>query len=106
MPKVNLTIDQGATFSSSVELSDEQGNPVNTAVYTARGQLRKHYQSNTSTSFTTALSNNTITISLTSTQTANIVAGRYVYDVEIIDASNNVIRLLEGIVTVTPEVTK
>jgi len=38
--------------------------------------------------------------------TANVVAGRYVYDVELVDSGNVATRLIEGIVTVTPQVTR
>ena len=106
MAKINLVIDQGSTFTQVISLTGSDDIAVNTDVYTARGQIRKHYLSNTSVSFTTALANGDFTLSLTSTQTANIVAGRYVYDVELIDSSNNVTRLMEGIVTITPEVSK
>jgi hypothetical protein len=106
MAKINLVIDQGTTFSQVISLTDADDLPLDTDVYSARGQIRKHYLSNTSVSFTTTLANGDLTLSLTSTQTANIVAGRYVYDVELIDAANNVTRLMEGIVTVTPEVSK
>lgn len=106
MSKVNIIIDQGTSFSTTVELTDAQDQPVNTAIYTARGQIRKHFESNSSTAFTTSFLQNELTISLTANQTSNLVAGRHVYDVELVDNSNNVIRLLEGVVTVTPEVTK
>jgi tricorn protease-like protein len=106
MAKINLVIDQGSTFTQVISLTGSDDIAVNTDVYTARGQIRKHYLSNTSVSFTTILANGDLTLSLTSIQTANIVAGRYVYDVELIDSSNNVTRLMEGIVTITPEVSK
>lgn len=106
MAKINLVLNQGTTFTQVVSLTDSADAAVNTDVYTARGQIRKHYLSNTSVSFTTQLANGDLTLSLTPTQTANIVAGRYVYDVELVDSSNNVTRLFEGIITVTPEVTK
>ena len=57
-------------------------------------------------SFSTSLSNGSLVISLTANQTANMVAGRYVYDIELIDPANTVVRILEGIVTLTPEVTR
>jgi len=48
-----------------------------------------------------------ITISLSDAQTANLKPGRYVYDVELVaNADSTVERLIEGIVTVYPEVTK
>jgi hypothetical protein len=45
-------------------------------------------------------------MSLTSANTANISAGRYVYDVIIKNSSNNITRVLEGIVNIVPQVTK
>ncbi len=104
--KANITIDQGTTFSSGIDLLDGNDEPVNVTSYTARGQIRKHYSSSNSVSFTTTLSNGSLVISLTANQTANMVAGRYVYDIELVDPSNTVLRILEGIVTVTPEVTR
>ena len=104
--KANITIDQGTTFSSGIDLLDDNDEPVDVSNYTARGQIRKHYSSSNSVSFTTTLSNGSLIISLTASQTANIVAGRYVYDLELVDPSNTVLRILEGIVTVTPEVTR
>jgi hypothetical protein len=47
-----------------------------------------------------------ITLSLTANQTGNIVAGRYVYDVELTDAANSITRIVEGIVTINPQVTR
>ena len=104
--KANITIDQGSTFSSGIDLLDDNDEPVDVSNYTARGQIRKHYSSSNAVSFTTTLSNGSLVISLTATQTAAMTAGRYVYDLELVDPANTVMRILEGIVTVTPEVTR
>lgn len=103
----NIVIDQGTTFSLVMLVSNEDGTIKNLSDYTARGQLRKSYYTNTYTSFTTskADADGEITISLTSTQTSALKAGRYVYDIEI-ESSEETLRVLEGIVTVTPEVTR
>ena len=50
--------------------------------------------------------NGQITLKLSRTQTANLASGRYVYDVEVTDGSDTRSRLVEGIVTVTPQVTR
>lgn len=104
--KANLVVDQGTTFASSIELLDQNDEAVDVTGYSARGQIRKHFSSTNSVSFTTGLSNGSLVISLTANQTANIISGRYVYDVELVDSTGTVIRILEGIVTVTPEVTR
>jgi hypothetical protein len=104
--KANLVIDQGTTFASSIEVLDENDDAVDLQNYVARGQMRKTYSSSNAVNFTTTTNTGMLVISLTAAQTANIVAGRYVYDVELVDTQNTVVRILEGIVTITPEVTK
>ena len=47
-----------------------------------------------------------ITISLTDTQTAALESGRYVYDLVITDASGSKTRVVEGIATVSPSVSR
>jgi len=74
--------------------------------HTAAAQMRRYYKANTAVTFSTAISNNQITLNLTAFQTANVDAGVYFYDVEIDDGSNTVTRVLQGSVSVTPEVTK
>ena len=105
--KVNLVVDQGTTFVSQITFNNEEGNTINFSTYTGAGQIRKHYSSSNSTSFSVSLSaNGVITLQLTANQTSNLVAGRYVYDLEVTDSSNQISRLIEGIVTVTPNVTR
>ncbi len=106
--KANIIIDQGTTFSTSINLTDDNGDAIDLTGYTGRAQMRKHYTSSNSQSFTVSLqsSNGIVTLSLTETQTANLTAGRYVYDVEIVSGANVVSRIVEGFVTVTPEVTR
>jgi hypothetical protein len=47
--KANILIDQGADFSTSITVTDDDGSTTNLAGYTASGQIRKHYTSATST---------------------------------------------------------
>ena len=103
----NIVIDQGTTFSVDVTAKDNTGSAKNLTGYTATAQLRKSYYSTTSTSFTTAQVDATgvITLSLNASETGNLKAGRYVYDCEAASGSDT-IRVVEGIVTVTPQVTK
>ena len=71
--------------------------------------MRKHYDSTAFTAFTGTVSNanlGLITISLTASQTNALVAGRYVYDVEITSGAGVITRVLEGQLEVTPGVTR
>lgn len=105
--KANLVIDQGATFSTDLTLTDENGDMLILSGYTANSQLRKWYTSSNAVSFSTSINvdSGVISLSLTDSQTSDLTAGRYVYDVEISDGSS-VSRVVEGIITVTPNVTR
>lgn len=106
--KANLTIDQGATFSTSVTLTDDEDNPVDLTNYTGAAQIRKHYTSSTYTPFAVTLGGNTgsIILSLSATASGNLVAGRYVYDCEVTANTGVVSRVVEGLITVNPQVTR
>jgi hypothetical protein len=104
--KANITIDQGTTFNTSVALTDSYGNPLDLSAYTANSQIRKWYTSSTAVDFTVTLSHGNISLSLNSDSTALLTPGRYVYDVLLTDSQNSVTRVVEGVVTVTPRVSK
>ena len=107
--KANLVVDQGTTFSTTLTLTDDYGDPLILSGFTVSSQLRKWYTSSNSVAFATAsnTSTGTITLSLSSNQTSSLVAGRYVYDVELTETSSDAVsRIVEGIVTVTPQVTR
>jgi hypothetical protein len=66
-------------------------------------------QSTTATTFTSTFETprtGQITISLTDTQTAALEDGRYVYDLVITDSSGSKTRVVEGIATVNPSVSR
>ena len=105
--KGNIVIDQGTDFSTIIDVTDEDGNYVDLTGFTGASQMRKHYTSPTAYAFTvTVSSQGTVTLSMNSATTNSITAGRYVYDCELRDSSNTVSRIVEGIVTVTPGVTR
>jgi hypothetical protein len=104
-----ITIEQGATFSSTVTVEDVYGTAVNLTNHTASSMMRKSYHSTTAITITanvTGTSNGEITLSITAANTANITAGRYVYDLIIRDNANTTTRVVEGIATVLPSVTR
>lgn len=106
---VNFALDQGSDFEAQIQAKDSLGAVRNLSGYTFRGQLRKNYQATTKTDFTVTVEDATVglfRISLTAVQTAALKDGRYVFDIEIVDPSSKVTRILEGIITVYPEVTR
>lgn len=105
--KANIVIDQGTDFSTSITVTDDNGDTVDLSTYTGAAQMRKHYTSSNSTAFTVTTSGaGVVTLSMNSAISSNLTPGRYVYDCELTDSSNTVSRLVEGIVTVTPQVTR
>ena len=105
----NIFIDQGATFTTTVTVTDANGDAVNLSGYSVAAQIRKSHLSSTSTAFTASISNASageITISLTDSQTTSLESGRYVYDVLITASGGTKTRVVEGQVTVNPSVTR
>ena len=106
---VELTIEQGANYSTTVTVNDSNGSPTNLTNYTAAAQLRKSYYSTTATAFTVTVTNaaaGQITMSITSANTANLTPGRYVYDLLITSPTSVKSRVIEGIATILPSVTR
>jgi hypothetical protein len=108
---VELYIDQGATFTNIINLSDDLTNAnINIAGYIVRSQMRRsYYSANVSANIICTISNavnGEVTMSLDANTTANIKAGRYLFDVEMVDRLGTISRVLEGIITVTPEITR
>ena len=108
----NLIIDQGASFSTDVTVKDANGNAFNLTGYTSEAKLAKGYSSTrTRTTITSTISSDPtsgiVSLSLTPTQTNSLDAPeRYVYDVEITQTSSgNVTRVIEGLISVRPNVT-
>lgn len=111
----DLVIEQGSTYSQSVQW--KTGSPaaaVNLTNYTARMQLRSSVTASTAAlSLTTengrisiTANTGTVTLSISATDTAALTAGRYVYDLELVSSGGQVTRLMEGVVTVSAEVTR
>lgn len=108
----NFNIDQGSRFSTTINIETTSAGLFELDSYKARGKIRKSYKCSSYTSFSCAISNNspnqdTITITLSSRQTKALKPGRYVYDVEIFDdATDDVIRIVEGQAEILPSVTQ
>ena len=106
----NLYIDQGSTFSTTVYVKNDDETAFDLLGHTAAGQIRKSYSTSTKLDFTLEIADpaslGQINASLTATQTATLEEGRYVYDIEVTSSTGTVTRVLEGIITVSPQVTR
>jgi len=105
----NFTLEQGSTFSRVITVQQNNA-AMDLSGYSARSQMRSTHDSGTiALSFTASITNDSagqITLSASATTTASIEEGIYVYDLEIESAGGVVTRLMQGQITVTPEVTR
>jgi len=107
---IELDIDQGADFSFDFTVTDADGSPTDVTDYTFVGSIRK----STYSLYETAAFDITIVdpflglvaVGLSANNTAVIKAGRYMFDVKQTDPNNIITRIVEGIVTVNPQVTR
>jgi hypothetical protein len=105
----NLYVDAGSTYSNIITVAGSTGSPLNLTGYTVASQMRKSYQSSTYYSFVATIyiaTQGKIRLQLTDEQSESIPPGRYIYDVEITSSTGATTRVVEGIVTVTPQITK
>lgn len=108
--QVELFCDQGTDFSYALDLSNDDNTPINLTGYTFTSSIRKSYYSSGVTANLTvtviSAAGGNVQISMNAATTANIKAGRYLYDVKMINGSSVTSRVIEGIITVYPQITK
>jgi hypothetical protein len=103
--KANINIDQGSSFNTIISLTDNYGNALDLTNYTGSASIRTSYAAINSTSFSVALANGQVSLSLNANTTAALTRSRYLYDVILTDTNGNVTRVLEGVIYVDPAVT-
>ena len=105
----NFILEQGATFTRTLTVK-ENNSAMNLTGYSGAAKMRSTHDSSTVVgTFTCTISNasgGVITMQMTNSTTAAIEEGVYVYDIEITSGAGTVTRLMEGNVTVNPEVTR
>ncbi len=112
-----ITIEQGATYSKTFTWKDSSGVAKPLTDCTLRMMIRRDFEdaapllSLTSNppaglSIVGAPANGQFRIDITAVQTAAMVFSEAKYDLEVQDAVGTVVRLLEGTITLSREVTK
>lgn len=109
----DLFIEQGAEFNQRFIWKDGTGAPVNLSGYTARMQIRPALSSDTvllsltteNNRITLGGSAGTIDLTIGATATAALTRGG-VYDLELVQTADDVVRFAQGAVTVSKEVTR
>ena len=111
--KYNMVCPQGSTFNQELTYSIDSV-PVNLTGYSARMKVKEKYSSATSKldlntsngKITLGGITGTIIINVSASETEDVPAKEYVYDLELVSSGNVVTRLIEGKFIVTPEVTR
>lgn len=108
----NLIINQNTDFDQVFTLESNSTNSVlDLTDYTFKSEMRKHPTATTgittfSASIYGAATNGQVNLGLTTTQTASLKEGRYVYDVVMTDINGKMSRVIEGMVLVRAGATK
>jgi hypothetical protein len=105
----NLYVDAGADYSNIITVTASSGQPLDLTGYSVASQMRKSYQSSTAYAFTASIynaSSGKVRLQLSSSTSESIPAGRWLYDVEITSSSGSKTRVVEGIVTINPQITQ
>lgn len=106
-----LNIDQGTTFSATLDLKNDDGTPINVANNAFTCQIRKSYYSSSAAANVTVNTldeaNGHVQLTLGAFETANIRAGRYLFDLKMTNSvTATTLRIIEGIISVNPQVTR
>jgi hypothetical protein len=113
--RYNIEIEQGATFQRSMTLDEynadtSQMEDLDLTGYTFAGKIRDEKEDTSAMiSFTIVITNaltGAIQVSLTAAQTSTLTAGTAYYDIEMTRDSGEIIRLLEGVVNISREITR
>lgn len=106
-----LYIDQGTTFNNVIYLTNDITNDtVNLVSTSVTSQMRRSYYasapSGNITCTITDAPNGEITMTMSASNTANLKTGKHLFDVNLVYASGEKTRILEGMIVVTPQVTR
>ena len=102
-----ITVEQGADFSTKINVNTGAGVGQNLTSYSASAPV--NFTTESPIDFTVSITeaaNGEITMAMSSANTANLTPGRYVYDLVMTSPSNIKTRVVEGIATVLPSVTR
>lgn len=103
-----LYLDQGSDFTANIDILQDDGTPFDLTGANVIAQMRRSYYSVSGYSFRANVANvqtGVVTLSLPGDTSANIRAGRYVFDILVAQYNSNT-RVLEGTVVVYPQVSR
>ena len=111
----HFIIEQGATFGQTLTLKDSSDTLINLTGYTSAEMDLRETPESSSEVITLTTANNrislggsagTVTLSISAADTANLTAGDGVFDLEVVDGSSRVFRILEGTYTIRRNISR
>ena len=115
----DITIEQGATFLMKFNIKDSENLAVDVTGWVGRGSLKVNAKDVTSVAdfvvdTTSDPTNGEVLVSMTATETDSIPTtggkyssvSRYQYDIELEDTDGIVYRLVNGVASVSPSITR
>lgn len=104
VPSVNITIEQGADFTATFTIANNDSSVYNLYSSTAVARLRKHHSSTKSYDFTTTITIATgkVRLDMSDDVTSTLEPGRYYYDILLTNTSSGLkTRVIEGMAMVS-----
>jgi len=105
----NFYIDTGSVFGAVITVVGSDGLPLNLSGFTTLAYIRKSYISHTHIDFHAEVYSTTggqVRLSLSAADTASIKPGRYMYDVYVTSPFGESLRVSEGVIIFTPQITQ
>ena len=107
--KADLSIYQGDDYGAEVSVLNADGSAADLTGATAKAQIRVDTADKAPAvvaEMTASIAGSKVTLSLLKAETAKLTRPNYVWDLQLAMPSGGVITVLNGRVTVTPEVTR
>ena len=111
----HFIIEQGATFGQTLTLKDSSDTVINLTGYASAEMDLRETPDSSSELLTLTTANNrialggsagTVTLTITASDTANLTEGDGVFDLEVVDGSARVYRILEGTYSVRRNISR
>lgn len=108
---VDLNIDQGTDTVFQLELIDSDQEPMDLTGFRAKASFARNMESGTRVNILTEIpdpvTDGYIHLTMTGDSSESLKATRYFYDVNLIDSASNITeRVIQGVLTIDPAVTK
>jgi hypothetical protein len=108
--RANLYVDQGADFSISLAMFDPSDASFDITGKTFYGSVKKLYSSSVLFELDFVINNNVptneVVLLIDRYKTEEICAGKYQYDVVMYNVNGTRIKVLEGLLFITPTITE